>query len=331
MKQAHPHKLYRPLFLKAAGLVWRHKILLLPGLLVSMLINFGLYELILGDAERLLPKFNWNFLLPIISLEGLLAKISALSLSRTMIIFVILGLIVFGLLFLAAWAFGTIIAFVKKINKSQKTTLLDALKQTADVIWPILLIALLAKAITYISLNIISLPTVRLVSEASLTNYALYYLAFVLFVALSLLVNIIMYYAILFIAIEKQSILFAVLNAFRLFKAHWVATLEFALLLFLINILAIVAFGIFLSLLSLPLIIFLLVAALAKSNLILLSSVILFGVMVMLSLVLATASLVAFYITSWTLLFLQLEQGFQSKLHRLFHPFASLHRKLFSR
>ena len=331
MDHLHKHKLYRPLFLEAARLVWQNKILLLPALFVSLLINLGMYELMLGDAERLLPKFNWNFILPVISFEGLMLKLSALSLSRTILIFAIVGAFIFGLLLLAAWSFAVMINLIKKAVGNQKITLLEAAKKTFSFVWPILFVALLAKGITYISLNIVAIPTVRLLGAPSLFNYVFYYSAFTLLVASSLLVNVLFYYTILFIVVDKNPLLLAIEKAFLLFKKHWLVTLEFGLLLFLINLLALLAFGVFLSLMSLPMIIFLIFSALAKSNLILLLSVIIFGAALIIGLILATAYLVAFYITSWTLLFLKLDESFHSKLHRLFHPFAFLRRKLFSR
>lgn len=330
MPTNHTHKIYRPLFREAASLVWRHKILLLPGLFVSFFINLGIYELMLGDADRLLPKFNWNFIFPIISLQGLMARLNALSLTRTISIFATAGAVVFGLLFVSAWAFALMIIVIKKAAKNQEIKFVEIAKQAATFTWPILFVALLAKSITYVSLNIVSMPTVHLIAQPNALNAALYYAAFIIFVALSLLMNVLMYYTIMFLVIDKNPLLLAIEKAFMLFVRHWVVTLEFSLLLFLINLLAIVGFGFFISLLSLPLVIFLLISTLVKSNIILLISVIVFTVTLLVGLIFATAYLVAFYITGWTLLFLKLDDGVRSKLHRLFHPFAFLHRKLFS-
>ncbi len=330
MHHSFKHKQYRHLFTKAASLVWQNKLLVILGLFVSLLANMSFFELFLGNADNLIPKFNWNFLLPIISFQGLIARLSALNILATVLLFILGALLVFGILLLSAWALGALVIFVSSLAEEKKCNPTQAIMRAKPFIWPILFIAIIAKSISYISMNLISVPLSQLLAVANLANYVIYFLAFVLFVGLSILVSVLMYYSIFFLIIEKMPLIQALESAFALFFRNWVTTLEFGLLLLLINLGTTLAFGLFASLLAFPFILFLIVAGIIKSQIVLMAATITLLLVFMAVLLLATGFIMAFYITSWTLLFLNLEENLSSKIHRLLHPFTFLYKKLFS-
>ena len=330
MHHSFSHQKYRHLFLKAAQIVWKNKLLIIPGLFISLLSNLGFYELFLGNADNLIPRFNWNFLFPIVSLEGLLNRLSLLHISATVVLFIIGALIVFGMLLLSSWALAALILFVSNLANEKTQSLKQIVSSARAFIWPVLFIAVIAKAISYISLNLISVPLLKLLAENNPLNYLFYIAAFIFFIAVSIFVSVVMYYSILLLINKKMPMLRAIETAFILFFRNWVTTIEFGLLLLLINIATTLAFGLFASLLAFPFILFLIVAGIIKSQLILMAATVTLLLVFMLTLILATGFVTAFYISSWTLLFLNLDEKFSAKLHRLFHPFTFLYKKLFS-
>lgn len=325
------HKQYRHLFAKAASVVWQNKLLIIPGLFVSLLANMGFFELFLGNADNLMPKFNWNFLLPIISFQSLITRLSALNVLATVLLFVLVALLVFGILLLSAWALAALVIFVSGLALEKPCALTQAITRARQFIWPVLFIAIVAKSISYISLNLISVPLLKLLDSASLLNYIFYFVAFIIFIALSVAVSVLMYYSILFLIIKKMPLIRAMESAFALFLKNWVTTLEFGFLLLLINLGTTLVFGLFASLLAFPFILFLIIAGVIKSQLVLLLATVMLLLVFMTVLLVTTGFVLAFYISSWTLLFLNLESNLTSKIHRLLHPFTFLYKKLFSR
>ncbi len=330
MHKTFVHKQYRHLFLKAASIIWENKWLVIPGLFISVLANLGFYELFLGNADNLFPRFNWNFLLPVISVQGLIARLSALNIFATILIFLVGAALVFGLLLLAAWALGALVIFVEHQAKEKTCSLKTALREARPFVWPILFLAIIAKAVSYISLNLISVPLLQLLNHASFVNYIFYFIAFAIFVALSVAVSVLLYYSILFLITEKMPLIHAIEAAMMLFARQWITTVEFGFLLLAINLAATVAYTLFISLLAFPFIIFLVVASLIKSQFLLLAATIALITVFAATLLVATGFIVAFYITSWALLFLNIEEHFVAKLHRWLAGVPWLHKKLFS-
>jgi hypothetical protein len=239
---------YRHILADAWKAVRKNKALWLLGFFVSFLGNGGVYELLVQGTGRLglTEDFGAPFrLLPGSGEGSFVEALSALGVQDTVLLLLI-ALTALGLLAVAAWvvvsAQGGLIAGVRDADRSRTTAFGSLFAAGNEVAWPLFLLNLLSRlAVTTFFYLLLSL-TILYLADANLWSSFSYLAGFVLLVPLTLIIGFVTVYAACYVTLQRLPLVAAVESAVALFRRYWLISLETALILFGINLLA--AFGI---------------------------------------------------------------------------------------
>lgn len=167
---------------------------------------------------------------------------------------------------------------------------------------PLFLITLYAKVFVYGLFVVIELPlAVTFIRSGNLSlTIFMAMIAFLLLIPLNIIVSFIARYAAAFVILEEKPVNEAIRLGWRLFVRHWLASLEMALLLFILNVLVSFALSVVIFLFAIP-----------DTGIGGLAIQVMYGFL--------GAIIVTFQYAAWTLLFFELEEGrFVPKLVRWF-------------
>ena len=316
--------LYRDIIKRAFLVTWQNGFLWIFGFFTSFL---GL-----GSMYNFVIKNSWDNTL----FNGLLNKVLSISIAGTVIsenfnkiglsklllffLALLLGVIVIAfLIWLAINSFGALIKASQILDKNKKITFTKSFKAQGKKFWPLLLLNLLGKIFIYILLAITGGSLTYLLVNHSVGRALLYFFISLLFVAISLFITFLVIYASCFVVLKSKGFFESIQNAWKLFKKNWVVTVEAAVILFFINLLAKLGFFILLILFSIPFMLLLLLfysASTAVMPTILLALWIFVGVLL---LIFIGSIFSAFQIVTWTFLFDRINKGgVLSKLYRVF-------------
>lgn len=315
---------YRSILKKGLKISWKHRYLWVFGLFASIINAGGEYQIL----NRLLNDgFNGN-LFPglkniastgIFSLKALgnilmLAKANPVSAVMTVIALVLIACIAWAIIWLAVSSQGALISENEKLLNAKKKSAPDfraGLNAGGKSFWPIFWVNVLLKIVINLVFVIISLPVILMIINP-VTFSLMYALAFIIFFPVALSLSLIAKYMIGYIIIEKEKFKPALQKSWKLFYNNWIISLEMALALFFINVLAGLAILLFITLIPFPLLLVALV--MYKTTL-----VWLILLLIILFIITSGSFLAAFQFSAWTDLFLHLTgEGGRSKIERLF-------------
>lgn len=317
---------YRNILKQGWKLTWRNKYLWVFGIFAALLGNGGELEILFnnlgGDpGQTLFPSwqriastgvFSWQTYANI----GNLFRDDTLN----MMILLVVALIVLAVFIFLVWLVivsqAAIVASSAAIIKQKHNTLRDGLKAGMLNFWPVLVLNIIIKAVVYILLIAISLPVIF--SPNSWNANLIYVLAMMIAVPVAVILSFIMKYAIAYVIIYKSKTGQALKQAWQLFKANWLISLEMAVILFFINLL--IGLAVILAILALAVpflflgLIFYYTLATVGSWLVAALAFVCFSLIV----VVIGSALSVFQIAAWTSLFLELDKkGGVSKLVRI--------------
>jgi len=312
---------YRRILKQALDISWRYKKLWFFGLFASLIGFNAEYQVTPGRNGGLVfnsPLKNWLET----DIFGYIGQLFSADFSRGFIfliaclIFLALGLL---LVWLAVSSQAAIIESNKKLMLgTKKISINEELKNGSHNFWPVLLLNIFSKLITVAALSIIALP-VLLSLKFPICSEILYIVFFIIFVALAIAGQIIIKYAINSTVIFKTNIGQSLKAGHILLKKNWLISIEIIIILFLINIgVALAVFICLFAILS-PMLLLAILAYqfLAGAALWIIMAIAFLICIVFLGVV--GAMLTSFHISSWSNLFLQLqEKGSKAKLERLF-------------
>lgn len=320
---------YRTILKQALNLSWKNKFLWFFGLFASLTIAGGSmeYQFITQNFGQGITSGSSQ------GLDNLLKLINVFKLfylgfvdlfsQNILIILNSLSIILLVLTFLAVFVWlaissqAALVDTVKKIlipkRKPYDPNLREALSIGNKYFWPLLglnvLIGLLVSGVLFIS----SLPLLLMMLSNSYAFVIAYSIIFVISVITAVSLSLIVKYAISFKVLENESFIKSLEKGYYLFKKNWLISLEVAIILFLINVLASFVLLLGITIFILPL--FLNSLLLGSSWLTLL-----FIFLILVIVIIYGSFLTTFQISSWTNLYLQLKSGQgQSKLERIFH------------
>jgi hypothetical protein len=314
--------LYRNILGKAWQITKKFKYLWLLGLFAAFLGNSTEYQILLDQINNVKNQAStislWqqklNLLIPQLDFtDGKIFFIVFILLISLAITLLVLWLIISCL--------GGLIKGAAEADKGQKHKAGSLLKTGGQKFWPILGLNIIAKLIIYGVLILILGPL--MLATFAIGNYTVNLLiiliSFIIFVPLTIIISMIAKFGSIYVVLEGQKFWEAFKNGWRMFAANWMIAVEMAIIIFLINLLAGLIFGV-LALILLALISFL---SLAMANAALSVGVFTAGLYINLLLLLAGslfigAVLATFQISAWTLLYLKLNSGIKvySKLVR---------------
>ncbi|MBN2884360.1 hypothetical protein JXE04_00315 [Patescibacteria group bacterium] len=178
--------------------------------------------------------------------------------------------------------------------------------------WPVLGLNLSNNFIISACLLIVSLPLIFLLITDSVAINLTYSALFIIFVPIALAISLIMKYAIAAQVLENNSFITSIEKAWKIFYKNWLVSLEMAIIQFLISFIVGLVILIIISLFFIPLL--LLSFQLSLPLLASLSFILIIASMIIVASILNT-----FQISTWTSLYLHLQQkrGI-SKIERFF-------------
>lgn len=293
-------RFYRPILQRAWNILWRVRYLWPLGLFAVLYIGpGGEYSLLSSPTFQAFanPKVSLDFIRALIQLDGvnvILQKIGeafqfqGAQLSLVLAVYVLLGLILTGLIVLAQAVLTRGIG-QRVRGRSEHLALL------VQNVWPAFgrafIIVVGGIALLYLTLFLLTLPFfVSYVLHPTTAAIALAELVVIfVFLPAFFVISFLSKYALAFVVLENRTTGAAVREAWEMFRRNWIATLELALLLAVINLV------VFYLVLAIPL-------PLLQSNTVI-------GQLVFVSLLFVAGMLnTVFQFACWVLLFLQLRE-----------------------
>ncbi len=311
-------QLYRDLIRGAWEITWHHKGLWILGFFAALLGNGGAIDIIArasqdlagaGPFSNLVDTFNASLMLFRIGTTG---EQAAILLTGILIAAMTALMIVLSI----SSAAGIMVAAKKAVSR-RTVSLREALATGAEHFWPLFLVQIVGRALVVLLLVMTASASLS-AARATVTGNIAYLIVFVLFAFSVLIVAFLTNMTNAGVVLQSLSVSGALANAWRLLSKHWLVSLEMILLLFLLNITAVVGIVLAILVLAIPFFLLFLSASVLGSSL---------GFFVVLFLALVTVfALVAvvgsmlstFQFSAWTLLYLRLSQrGAVSKLERI--------------
>ncbi len=245
---------------------------------------------------------------------------------KSIILLIFIFLIVLAITLFFVWlATVSQIGIINSVNKimkgsREKLSIKTGLKVGNKKFWPVFGLNLIISIIINTIYLLISLMFILVVLKNQAFSTFLYGLIFIIFIPISLFLSFVFKYAIAYSVIENKKFCNAIKQGWRLFFKNWLISVEVAIILFFVNLIAIILLS------TISFIGFFLLFGIALSSIIMTSSAFLFwliiilGVLLILAIIILGGSLLnVFQISSWTDLFVQLrDKNGVSKLERTF-------------
>lgn len=327
---------YRSILGSAWRITKQHKKLWIFGFLAFLLSAGGEYQILtklinedygsgvyekMATGSTLLDSSFWASLYSVCTTDvktGLAILMMMLLIAA--VIFAVIWLCIKAQIALVKWSK----IYLNNKNKDKKISLWDEVAKSDKSAWRVLGLNILVKIVITLIFSLLSLPLIYLYFKDSSFAILIYTLFFIVFLPIALSVSLIVKYSIAGVVLEKQTLVKSIEHGYELFKRNWLVSLEMAILLFLINFL-IGLLGIFvISVVLLPIILTLIIFSFIVP-------LYLFTAFSFLLMVVIAAALMTFQTTTWTLLFVELQNDtkldVKAKLERVFHKKKSKTKK----
>jgi len=318
---------YRTILKQAWAITWRIKYLWFFGLFAFLaLVGNG------GELQLILRMFSFDFSKPLLpwlnnlTSTGLLSKQGLLHAGGlltkdplTVITLLFTWLLILALAIFIIWlvviSLGALINNTALVLGNKKSSFEEGVKIGMQKFWKIFSYNLILKILMFI----LFVPFVFIaIKPEFIFSNILYIVLFVLFVPLAMAIAFIIRYAMAYIVIKNKGFKEALISGWQLFVKNWIVTLEFAIILFFINIGVLISYNILILFFTTPYQKLLIIAAnisfTAFWTVLNVAPVAMYLFAAMMGAVFAV-----FQITSWTNLFIMLEgKGGTSKITRIF-------------
>lgn len=323
---------YRAILKQAWKISWKHKFLWFFGFfasLVSFSTEFKVISRAINQNQGIQSLNNIKMFLN----TGIFSKTALLNILEmfrtnplTIILLILMFLLILAIIAFFAWLSTAsqigIISSIDKIIKErkEKLSIRSGIKIGNKKFWPVFIVNTLTSILINLIYLLISFLLVLVIIKNQSMTTILYGFIFIIFIPITLLISFVIKYAVAFMIIENKKFFTAIKQGWLLFKNNWLISVEVAIILFFINILAIILIS------TICFVGFFVFFGLAISSVFIVTSGFLFWTIIILSalvlivfMALSGAILNVFQITSWTDLFLQLRKnGGESKIERIF-------------
>jgi len=321
---------YRHILADAWRTVRKNKALWLLGFFVSFLGNGGVYELLIQGTGRLGldDDFGGMFGLGLIPGEGRIGEALSGVGTESIVIFLLVALTVLALVAVAVWvvvsAQGGLITGARDAERGRKTSFGSLFAAGNEVAVPLFVLNLLSRlavmAIFYLLLSL----TVLYLADANVFSSFSYLVGFLLLVPLTLIIGFVTIYSACYVTLQRLPLVAAIESGVALFRKYWLISLETALALFGVNLLAALGIAAATTLAGIVLLPLLVGASLVEGGAAVAVIIGLAGLCAVVFLALIGGMLAAFQYAVWVHLFTKLHQrghGGKSKIARWFEKF----------
>lgn len=242
--------IYRSIFFRAWNIVWQHAGFWIAGIFVSPFLLGGelrpLFQLLYGLKNQANYLDTWlsdSMLVTTWNLyQAILQTNSLENLLWTLLLIVSLVAVVWWL-FMAQ---GVLIQFIDHINRHQKVNLAEAIQGGFHRSPQIFSLFLIGRIGIGVLLLLVSFPLIFLFfnpgdlgsQSVVLTSTVFLFLVVTLYVPLAIIVNLITNYATCFTVLYHYNVRDALKGGWQLFRRHWLESLEWGLLLLIIDLIA---------------------------------------------------------------------------------------------
>jgi hypothetical protein len=160
---------------------------------------------------------------------------------------IVLAIFVF-FIWMSVLSQGALITATEKLRKGKEVFPESSFADGTRTFWPILWLNVLQRLATTGAAIIIAVPLLALYLTHGQDIWVtlLGVLTFIILIPFAFIVGFLLQYASCFAALRKQKIGKAIKSAWQLFAKHWLASIEMAIVLFLIFVVIIVIFGLLL-------------------------------------------------------------------------------------
>ncbi|MBU0721974.1 hypothetical protein KKA93_00755 [Patescibacteria group bacterium] len=317
---------YRTILKQAWELTWRNKYLWWFGIFAALVGNGGEFEILFNNAganpgQALFPAWQRIASTGVFSGHTIanirnLLKQDILNMIFVLVVCLTILAICLFLIWLIIVSQAAIVNNSAAIIKQKKPTIRDGLDSGILNFWPVLTLNIIIKAMIYILLVAVSLPVIFF--QGSFNANLFYIIALVIAVPVAIILSFIMKYAVAYVVINKSKVMSAIKQSCQLFKKNWLISFEMAIILFFINLLVGMVIVLAILVLAVPFLFFGLIFYYSFSLVGFWLIVILAVASFLFIVVSVGAALAVFQISSWTGLFLELQNNKgASKLVRL--------------
>lgn len=318
--------IYRPILKMAWQILWRAKYLWFFGLLAVGVMNSGEFNLAIDNYSSISEQGGFLADMHGFYTQGFLGDFGANIKSLVTnfnwaagILLLLLIVIFLFLLWLSVTAQGGLVQGTYKEYRRQPFDFNAAFKAGRENFWKVLGINVLGRVVIYGVLIIVGAPLAwAYIKQASETGQLLFMLlSFVVLIPLAIIISFLIKYAIIFAVIKKENVWQAIKSGWKLFIKNWVVSIEMAIILFFVSILAGLLMILAAIVLAIPLSLMLYLFYALKIGGLLMFTVVISLLLLIVLLFWIGALLATFQMSCWVLLFDRLtESQVFSKLSR---------------
>ncbi|MBI4592424.1 hypothetical protein HY733_03190 [Candidatus Uhrbacteria bacterium] len=229
--------LYRPFLRDAWRLTWERKSLWIFGIFAALISTGGILDVMwrslqrVEQTESLLKRLSDASFIGYDVAASYFNQLDVLGTQRTSFLLVALTLAGMLLIVIATLSQGALILGIRsRLPKDPHALRCEA----GTHAWSLFLIAVLNKLLMLILTVLMTLPLLLISVSTSLLHGILFFVLMLVFLPATLIVNIIYMLALMDTVENGSRPLDAIYTSVRLFAKHWLATFEYATILFLI-------------------------------------------------------------------------------------------------
>jgi len=310
---------YRQLLKKSYLILKRYKFLWFFGIFAAIMGN-GREIQMLSRASEIVPNLptrvsEWGVFFSAntpVDLIKLFWEFITLKPSVAIPFVIVLLLVLVFVIWLMMVSQIALVSATDKINASKAVDFSTVFAATHGKVWEVFGLNIFTRLILYTAFILLLLPFSGLLMISNgnmIAIFSITLLAFLVFVPLAIIMNFVLKYGIIYAVIDDEKLWPAFINAWKLFWKEWLVSIEFALIMFVLNILVVIGLFVVLFFLAVPFlalgVMLLTTKLVVLANLAIIVAMILFLGLI----VLVSAGFAVFQYSGWTLLFFELKKG----------------------
>ncbi len=304
--------IYRPILKIALQILWRAKYLWFFGFFAALAANSSEVNLLINNFSSVNEQSDSLLGLKDLYASGLtgtffsrLTEMFANFNANVLVLLLLLLALFIFVLWLAITSQAGLIFGADKEYHKQISNFSTCFKAGRQNFWQVLGLNIIGKLIIVGLMFVLGAPLawLYLKSTSSTTQFLFVLLSFVILIPLAVIISFIIKYAIIFVVLQKEKVAQSLKSAWKLFIKNWVVSIEMAILLFFVSILAGLAMIVVAIVLAIPLSLLLyLIYAIQIQGFMMIATIIVFITLILI-LFWIGAMLSTYQMTCWVLLF----------------------------
>jgi hypothetical protein len=312
------HSIYRSILKKAFQISWRNPWLWFFGVFAALLGGGGEFNLLINNLNSVQNQGAYFTDLASLFSQGAVGAwvqtifqvFDNLNLVSVVILLLVLILALF-ILWLGITSQGALIAGVARRYLNIATSFKESWSTGLARFWPVLGLNISGKVVIYILLIILGLPFFWLyvLTDSLVWQWLLLIISFIIFIPLAIIISFLIKYAVIYVVTDNKNFKQSILAAWHLFRKNWIVSVEMAIILFIVNILAGLAIIMALLLLAIPFVLVGFVFQQLGATSLLYLMIIVGLIILLLALFIFGGFLQGFQFGAWIILFTRLTEG----------------------